>query len=140
MKLDWDRIWASVHAGDPELKLGPDEDAIRFWEKIERPEERITAPPSSENFWSRPPGSRAGPTPRSTTTGVRRQGACHQAAPAASASSSSGTLVFMSQPSCVPTGTLVDLPAQNVDMVWASSAPRESSSRCRPCTTPTATS
>src|SRR5881275_308638 len=28
MGLDWDRIWASVHAGDPELKLGPDEEAI----------------------------------------------------------------------------------------------------------------
>src|ERR687896_1072837 len=23
MRLDWDRIWVSVHAGDPELGLGP---------------------------------------------------------------------------------------------------------------------
>src|SRR5213075_1595239 len=34
LKLDWDRIWVSVHAGDPELKLGPDEVAIDLWEKI----------------------------------------------------------------------------------------------------------
>src|ERR1051325_9828300 len=34
LKLDWDRLWVSVHAGDPELKLGPDEVAIRLWEEI----------------------------------------------------------------------------------------------------------
>src|SRR5262249_40919144 len=28
--LDWDRLWVSVHAGDPELKLGPDQEAIDF--------------------------------------------------------------------------------------------------------------
>jgi alanyl-tRNA synthetase len=52
MQLDWNRIWATVHAGDPELKLGPDEDAIRLWEEIGLPPERITPLPSSENFWS----------------------------------------------------------------------------------------
>jgi alanyl-tRNA synthetase len=52
LKLDWDRIWASVHAGDPELKLGPDEVAIGLWEKIGLPPERIVPLPSSENFWS----------------------------------------------------------------------------------------
>src|SRR3954468_23010886 len=25
LALDWDKLWASVHAGDPELELGPDE-------------------------------------------------------------------------------------------------------------------
>src|SRR5205809_6737580 len=34
LKLDWDRVWVSVHAGDPELKLGPDEVAIEQWLKI----------------------------------------------------------------------------------------------------------
>ncbi len=52
LKLDWDRIWVSVHAGDPELKLGPDEVAIDLWEKIGMPAERIVPLPSSENFWS----------------------------------------------------------------------------------------
>jgi alanyl-tRNA synthetase len=52
LKLDWDRIWVSVHAGDPELKLGPDEEAIRLWEAIGVPPERIVPLPTSENFWS----------------------------------------------------------------------------------------
>ena len=52
LKLDWDRIWVSVHAGDPELKLGPDEVAIDLWKKIGMPPERIVPLPSSENFWS----------------------------------------------------------------------------------------
>jgi alanyl-tRNA synthetase len=52
LKLDWDRIWVSVHAGDPELKLGPDQVAIDLWEKIGMPLERIVPLPSSENFWS----------------------------------------------------------------------------------------
>jgi alanyl-tRNA synthetase len=52
LKLDWDRIWVSVHAGDPELKLGPDEAAIELWQKIGMPLERIVPLPSSENFWS----------------------------------------------------------------------------------------
>jgi len=50
--LDWDRIWVSVHAGDPELGLGPDQVAIDLWEKIGMPVERIVPLPSSENFWS----------------------------------------------------------------------------------------
>jgi alanyl-tRNA synthetase len=52
LKLDWERIWASVHAGDPELRLGPDEVAISLWEKVGMPPERIVPLPSSENFWS----------------------------------------------------------------------------------------
>ncbi len=52
LRLDWDRIWVSVHAGDPELGLGPDEVAIELWEKIGMPPERIVRLPSSENFWS----------------------------------------------------------------------------------------
>src|SRR6266566_9202655 len=32
--LNWDQIWVSVHAGDPELKLGEDETAIRAWREI----------------------------------------------------------------------------------------------------------
>jgi len=52
LQLDWDRVWATVHAGDPVLKLGPDEVAIQLWEKIGLPPERIVQLPSSENFWS----------------------------------------------------------------------------------------
>ena len=52
LKLDWDRLWVTVHAGDPELKLGPDDVAIRLWEDVDMPPERIVPLPSSENFWS----------------------------------------------------------------------------------------
>jgi alanyl-tRNA synthetase len=52
LRLDWDRIWVSVHAGDPELGLGPDQVAIDLWERIGVPAERIVPLPSSENFWS----------------------------------------------------------------------------------------
>jgi alanyl-tRNA synthetase len=52
MRLDWDRVWVSVHAGDPQLKLGPDEVAIEHWKRIGMPAERIVPLPTSENFWS----------------------------------------------------------------------------------------
>ncbi len=52
MQLDWDRVWATVHAGDPQFGLGPDEVTIELWEKIGMPAERIVPLPSSENFWS----------------------------------------------------------------------------------------
>ena len=52
MKLDWDRIWVTVHAGDPQLKLGPDEVAIELWQKVGMPPERIVPLPTAENFWS----------------------------------------------------------------------------------------
>jgi alanyl-tRNA synthetase len=42
----------SVHAGDPQLGLGPDEVAIEHWLRVGMPRERIVPLPSSENFWS----------------------------------------------------------------------------------------
>jgi alanyl-tRNA synthetase len=52
LRLDWDRIWVTVHAGDPQLDLGPDEVTIELWQKIGMPAERIVPLPTSENFWS----------------------------------------------------------------------------------------
>ncbi len=52
LEIDWDRIWVSVHAGDPQLELGPDEVTIELWERIGMPRERIVPLPTSENFWS----------------------------------------------------------------------------------------
>jgi alanyl-tRNA synthetase len=52
MGLDWDRIWVSVFAGDPELRLGEDEVAIEAWKRVGMPAERIVPLPRSENFWS----------------------------------------------------------------------------------------
>ncbi|HXG76760.1 MAG TPA: alanine--tRNA ligase [Gaiellaceae bacterium] len=52
MRLDWDRVWVSVHAGDPQLGLGPDEVTIELWERFGMPPDRIVPLPTSENFWS----------------------------------------------------------------------------------------
>ena len=52
MKLDRERIWVTVFAGDPELGLGEDEVAVGLWEKIGMPPERIIRLPRADNFWS----------------------------------------------------------------------------------------
>ena len=52
MKLDLDRIWVSVFAGDPELGLDEDEVAVTAWERIGMPPERIVRLPRADNFWS----------------------------------------------------------------------------------------
>src|SRR2546427_6562484 len=52
MKLDFDRIWVSVFAGDPELGLDEDEVAIVHWERKGMPPERIERLPRANNFWS----------------------------------------------------------------------------------------
>jgi alanyl-tRNA synthetase len=52
MKLDLDRIWVTVFAGDPELKLEEDEVAVGAWERVGMPPERIVRLPRAHNFWS----------------------------------------------------------------------------------------
>jgi alanyl-tRNA synthetase len=52
MKLDLDRIWVTVFAGDAELGLGEDEVAVRAWEAMGMPPERIVRLPRADNFWS----------------------------------------------------------------------------------------
>ncbi len=52
MQLELDRIWVTVFAGDPELKLGEDEVAIAHWERKGLPPERIVRLPRADNFWS----------------------------------------------------------------------------------------
>ena len=107
LELDWDRVWVSVHAGDPELKLGPDQVAIDLWEKIGMPPERIVRCRRRRTSGRSAARGRAGPTRRSTTTGARRPAAgrrtASRAARAASASSSSGTSSSWST-SSTPTG------------------------------------
>jgi alanyl-tRNA synthetase len=51
LKLDPERFWVSVFAGDPELKLGEDEVAYNHWIKVGQPAERIVLLPRAENFW-----------------------------------------------------------------------------------------
>ncbi|HSC49522.1 MAG TPA: alanine--tRNA ligase [Gaiellaceae bacterium] len=52
MKVDFDRFWVSVFAGDPELGLGEDEVAVAAWEQLGLPPDRIVRLPRADNFWS----------------------------------------------------------------------------------------
>jgi alanyl-tRNA synthetase len=52
LKLDPERFWVSVFAGDSELGLGEDEVAYEKWRAIGQPVERIVLLPRAENFWS----------------------------------------------------------------------------------------
>jgi len=54
-------IWITVFAGDEELGLGPDEEAIEAWLEIGVPRERIVECPRSENWWELPPPGPCGP-------------------------------------------------------------------------------
>ncbi len=60
MGLDWERVWVSVFAGDPELGLGEDEVAVRGWERY-LPRHRITPLPRKDNFWQAGPTGPCGP-------------------------------------------------------------------------------
>src|SRR5437762_13219549 len=52
LKLDPERFWVSVFAGDPELGLGEDEVAYAKWRELGQPAERLVLLPRAENFWS----------------------------------------------------------------------------------------
>jgi alanyl-tRNA synthetase len=51
LKLDPDLLWVTVFAGDPELGLREDEEAVRLWERIGMPPERIIRLGRADNFW-----------------------------------------------------------------------------------------
>jgi alanyl-tRNA synthetase len=50
LELDPERLWATVHEGDPALELGEDEVAIAAWERKGIPPERIVRL-GKDNFW-----------------------------------------------------------------------------------------
>jgi alanyl-tRNA synthetase len=52
LNVDPDRFWVTVFAGDPELGLGEDKDAVGLWERIGMPPERIVRLGRAHNFWS----------------------------------------------------------------------------------------
>jgi alanyl-tRNA synthetase len=59
--FDEDDIWITVFAGDEQLGLGPDEEAIEAWLEVGVPRERIVELPRSENFWQAGPTGPCGP-------------------------------------------------------------------------------
>jgi alanyl-tRNA synthetase len=118
LQLDWDRIWVSVHAGDPELKLGPDEVAIDLWEKIGMPPERIVPLPSSENFWSVGGPGPCGPDSEIYYDWGEEAGCgepdCKPGCTRCERFLEFWNLVFMAFEQH-PDGTLTQLPKQNID-------------------------
>jgi len=54
-------IWITVFAGDEELGLGADEEAMEAWLEVGVPRERIVECPRSENFWQAGPTGPCGP-------------------------------------------------------------------------------
>src|SRR5919202_3620192 len=118
MKLDWDRLWVTVFAGDPELQLGPDEVAIDLWEKIGRPPDRIVPLPESENFWSVGGPGPCGPDSEiywdwgeETSCG---EADCKPGCTRCERFLEFWNLVFMEY-ELHPDGTLTPLPQQNID-------------------------
>jgi alanyl-tRNA synthetase len=49
--LPKDRLWITIHEGDTELGLGPDEEAAELWKNYVPPD-RIKAFSTKDNFWS----------------------------------------------------------------------------------------
>jgi alanyl-tRNA synthetase len=118
LKLDWDRVWVSVHAGDPELKLGPDQDAIDLWERVGMPPDRIVRLPSSENFWSVGGPGPCGPDSEIYWDWGEEVGCgeanCQPGCTRCERFLEFWNLVFMSY-ELHPDGTLTPLPKQNID-------------------------
>ena len=121
MKLDWDRVWVTVHAGDPGLKLGPDEEAIALWERIGMPAERIVPLPSSENFWHVGGPGPCGPDSEMYWDWGEEVGCgnddCAPACTRCERFLEFGNLVFMSY-ELHTDGTLTELPTKNIDTGW----------------------
>jgi alanyl-tRNA synthetase len=57
-----DDIWVTVFAGDEALGLGPDEEAIAFWQEVGVPRARIVQCSREENFWQAGPTGPCGPS------------------------------------------------------------------------------
>ena len=118
MKLDWERVWVTVHAGDPQLKLGPDEVAIELWQKVGMPIERIVLLPTSENFWSVGGPGPCGPDSEIYWDWGEEHGCgepdCAPACTRCNRFLEFWNLVFMAYEQHAD-GTLTPLPAQNID-------------------------
>jgi alanyl-tRNA synthetase len=118
LEIDWDRIWVTVHAGDPHLGLGEDGVAIELWEKIGMPRERIVELPSAENFWSVGGPGPCGPDSEIYFDYGEQYGCgeprCAPACPRCDRFLEFWNLVFMEY-ELRADGTLTPLPRQNVD-------------------------
>jgi alanyl-tRNA synthetase len=117
MKLDFDRVWVTVFAGDPELGLDEDQVAIAHWELRGMPPERIVRLPRVHNFWSVGGPGPCGPDSEmfydwGEDVGCRRP----ECAPGCECERflEFGNLVFM-EFELHADGSLTPLPKQNID-------------------------
>jgi alanyl-tRNA synthetase len=110
-----DDIWVTVFAGDDELSLGPDEEAIAFWSEVGVPGERIVRCPRSENFWQAGPTGPCGPCSELyLDRGVEHGSADDLPGGENERFLEYWNLVFM-QYNQDPPNTLGELPARNID-------------------------
>jgi alanyl-tRNA synthetase len=108
-------IWITVFAGDEELGLGPDEEAIEAWLEVGVPRERIVECERSENFWQVGPTGPCGPCSELyLDRGVERGSADDLPGGENERFLEYWNLVFM-QFDQNPINTLTPLPAKNID-------------------------
>ena len=72
--LEPERLWATVHEGDPMLELDEDTVAIEAWKRVGIPAERIVRLGQGQLLAGRPRPGPAGRAPRSSTTAARSYG------------------------------------------------------------------
>ncbi len=60
MGLPKEKLYATIHEGDPGMQLGPDEEARKFWARY-LPDERILEFPTKDNFWAMGDAGPCGP-------------------------------------------------------------------------------
>ncbi len=110
-----ERIWVTVFAGDPDLGLGPDEEAIEIWRGLGVPDERIVHLPRSENFWQAGPTGPCGPCSEMyLDRGVQFGGPDDRPGDDTDRFLEYWNHVFMSY-DLHEDGSLTDLPAKNID-------------------------
>jgi alanyl-tRNA synthetase len=117
LRLDMNRVSVTVFAGDPSLRLGEDEVAVRAWEAIGMPPERVGRLDRTHNFWSVGGPGPCGPDTemfydRGAGVGCGRP----ECAPGCPCERflEFWNLVFM-ELELHPDGTVTPLPSQNVD-------------------------
>ena len=112
-----EQLWATVFAGDPELRLDRDEVAVRAWERVGVPAERIVDLPRTDNFWQAGPTGPCGPCSELYFDRGPEQG-CDRpdCAPGCECDRflEFWNLVFM-EFDLAADGTLTPLPQQNID-------------------------
>ena len=117
MGFDGNVLWATVFAGDAELGLGLDQEAVDGWLRIGMPRERIVALPRVDNFWQ---AADTGPCGANSEIFYDRgeQYGCGRAECAPGCECDRflefWNLVFMEY-DLKADGSIVRLPAQNVD-------------------------